>query len=78
MTKDVIWHCENCGYEYTGSQYDWHPKSCPQCRKQKWTIGKTANCSKCTTYFICHEPMKGMLPEHGKTCAYFREEEKHD
>lgn len=72
LQKAAIWHCENCGYEHVGSQYNWHPKGCPECRKQKWQDGRTADCSKCDIHNICHEPIKDMCPTYRKTCLHFR------
>jgi len=75
MAETIVWHCENCGLEYVRSQYSWHSKGCPNCRKQRWREGKTANCSKCDIYQICHESIKGMCPEYNKTCLHFRDSE---
>ena len=72
------WHCDHCGYEHmrhlSGFLRMPRPDRCPECKHSKdWQSGRTANCSKCENYSICHEPTKGCCPEFKKTCLYFKE-----
>ena len=69
--KELIWHCNKCGYEWIGGWYNFHPKRCPECKCQRWQSGKTAKCELCEIYSICHELYKGTCPTYRKTCLYF-------